>query len=205
MFTDSFAGFVITATILTLAPGLDTAMVLRSAAADGAWRGAATAVGVALGCLCWGGAAAFGLSALLHAWPLAFVALKWSGAFYLGWLGLQLLIRPRSAFASACDANAAASGFGLSLGRGFVTNILNPKVGLFYLTLLPQFVPQELAGPGYAFLLACSHVAIALGWFVLLAVITSAIRPWFRRPHVVATFDRLTGGIFILLGLRLVN
>lgn len=207
MFADTFAAFVVTATVLTMAPGLDTAMVLRSAAVDGAARGVATAVGVSIGCLCWGSAAVLGLSALLQAWPLAFTALKWGGAAYLGWFGLQLLLHPRQAFAPSGEVGAGAPAVGIekALRRGYVTNILNPKVGLFYLTLLPQFVPHAGAGRGYAFLLACTHVGIALAWFVVLATITGAIRPWLRRPGVVPALDRCTGGIFIVLGLQLVR
>ena len=207
MYVDNFTAFVATATVLTMAPGLDTAMVLRSAAVDGAARGVATALGVAIGCLCWGSAAVLGLSALLQAWPLAFTALKWGGAAYLGWLGLQLLVHPRRAFAPAGDVSADAPAVGLDMAvrRGFATNILNPKVGLFYLTLLPQFVPPAADGHGYAFLLACTQAGIALAWFVLLAAITGAIRAWLRRPGVVPALDRFTGGIFILLGLQLVR
>jgi threonine/homoserine/homoserine lactone efflux protein len=206
MYVDNFTAFVATATVLTMAPGLDTAMVLRSAAVDGAARGVATAVGVAIGCLCWGSAAVLGLSALLQGWPLAFAALKWGGA-YLGWLGLQLLMHPRRTFAASGDAgaDAQATGLDVSVRRGFATNILNPKAGLFYLTLLPQFVPHAAKGYGYALLLACTQAGIALAWFVLLATITGAIRPWLRRPGVVPALDRFTGGIFVLLGLQLVR
>lgn len=203
MLADNIVAFVITATVLTMAPGLDTAMVLRSALGHGARHGLATAAGIATGCLCWGTAAALGLSALLQAWPLAFLLLKWGGAGYLLWLGGQLLVCPRRAIVPGESADTASPAYGTSLLRGFSTNMLNPKVGLFYVTLLPQFVPPATAGSGYAIRLACGAAAIAFLWFVLLATMTGVIRPWLRRPKVARWLDRVTGGVFIVLGYQL--
>jgi threonine/homoserine/homoserine lactone efflux protein len=203
MLASTFPAFLITATALTVVPGLDTAMVLRSATADGARHGAFTALGIAIGCLCWGAGAAFGLGALLATWPLAFEALRLAGALYLVWVGVRLLFHPRRAFASErTGPGSAAAGALRSVGRGFATNILNPKVGLFYLTLLPQFVPPD-AGGAYAFVLASAHVAVAFTWFVVLAVLTASISLWLRRPGVIGTLDRITGGMFVLIGLQL--
>jgi threonine/homoserine/homoserine lactone efflux protein len=199
---ETFAAFLLTATLLTMIPGLDTAMVLRSATADGPRAGTATAFGIALGCLCWGGTAAFGLTALLKAWPLAFEALRWSGAAYLGWLGALFLLRPRAALATGEEGGRPATIYG-AIGRGFTTNILNPKVGAFYLTLLPQFVPAGDASQGHALLLAATHAMIVILWFSMLAVVTGGIRPWLRRPGVVPALDRVTGGILLLLGIQL--
>jgi threonine/homoserine/homoserine lactone efflux protein len=203
MLTPTFPAFLATATILTMIPGLDTAMVLRSATVDGRRAGVGSAIGIAIGCLCWGATAAFGLAALLDAWPLAFAALRWSGAAYLGWLGLRFLRHPRLhlEIEGQTDAGATIAG---SVRRGFITNVLNPKVGAFYLTLLPQFVPAGPSSGGYAFLLAAAHALIVTTWFSLLAAVTGGIRPWLRRPGVVPTLDRVTGGVLVLLGIQLV-
>ncbi|WP_395945970.1 LysE family translocator [Brevundimonas sp.] len=203
MSPEALSAFLITAFVLTMAPGLDTAMVLRSAAADGVRHGAATAFGIAIGCLCWGGAAAFGLGALLAAWPLAFEVLKWAGAAYLAWLGLRLLFRPRRIFSAGAALVGKAPSVASSVRGGFTTNILNPKVGLFYLTLLPQFLPAD-AKSGTAFGLAGLHVGIALTWFLVLSALTGGIRPWLNRPAVMAAVDRTTGGVFMLLSLQLI-
>lgn len=203
MFAVNIVAFLLTATVLTMAPGLDTAMLLQSATTNGPRHGVATAGGIALGCLCWGTAAALGLTALLHAWPLAFEILKWGGAAYLGWLGAHLLIRPRRAGGNGEDATSPTVSLRWSVRRGYVTNILNPKVGLFYLTLLPQFVPPGAAGESYALFLAFTHVAIALIWFGLLAILAGGIRPWLRLPGVMPVLDRITGGVFVALGLQL--
>jgi threonine/homoserine/homoserine lactone efflux protein len=202
MFADAFLAFLATAIVLTMVPGLDTAIVMRSSAAHGARHGAFTACGIASGCMCWGTAAAFGLGEVLAAWPLAFEAVRWAGAGYLAWLGASLILYPRRAFAGQGDETTQpGTAFG-SVARGYMTNILNPKVGLFYLTLLPQFVPAG-AQADHALRFVLAHVAIALVWFVLLAMLTGGIRPWLRRPTTVTGLDRATGGIFFLLGLQL--
>lgn len=201
MLTQSYAAFLVTATLLTMVPGLDTAMVLRSATAEGPPAGIGAAVGIAAGCLCWGGTAAFGLSALVDAWPLAFDLLRWFGAAYLAWLGANLLLRPRPTFISDGEARGTITA---AAGRGFVTNILNPKVGAFYLTLLPQFIPAGAAGEGRAVFLAATHSLIVVIWFSVLAIITGGIRPWLKRPGVVPTLDRITGVILVALGIQLV-
>jgi threonine/homoserine/homoserine lactone efflux protein len=201
MFPDNLSAFLTTAAILTVAPGLDTAMVLRSAAADGVRHGAFTALGIAIGCLCWGTSAAYGLSELLKTWPLAFEVLRWAGVMYLAWLGARLLVHPRQAFVSDPDVSPVhRARVATSLRRGLTTNILNPKVGLFYLTLLPQFVPPNNAGGGYALALACLHVLIALTWFLCLSAMTKGLRFWLRRPGTMRVLDRVTGGLFVALG-----
>jgi threonine/homoserine/homoserine lactone efflux protein len=203
MLTPTFPAFLATATILTMIPGLDTAIVLRSATVDGPRAGVGSAFGIAIGCLCWGATAAFGLAALLDAWPLAFQALRWCGAAYLGWLGLRFLRHPRLHLETEGQTGTAGTIAG-SVRRGFITNILNPKVGAFYLTLLPQFVPAGASSGGHAFLLAASHALIVIMWFSLLAAVTGGIRPWLKRPGVMPTLDRVTGGVLVLLGIQLV-
>ena len=197
---ETLPAFLGTAAILTMVPGLDTALVLRAASADGSRHGALTAVGIALGCFCWGISAAFGLHGLLQAWPLAFEALRWTGALYLGWLGAGLLANPRLTFEPVHGSAVSRSDARASVLRGFTTNILNPKVGLFYLTLLPQFVPHGAVGEGYAMMLVCLHVAIALVWFLLLSALTQGVRFWLRRPGMVRRLDQVTGCIFVALG-----
>lgn len=202
MLLQTFAAFLATATVLTMVPGLDTAMVLRATTADGPKAGLGSAFGIAIGCLCWGATAAFGLAALLAAWPLAFQLLRWCGAAYLGWLGVQFLLHPRAALGT--EGERGSGTVAGAIGRGFTTNILNPKVGAFYLTLLPQFVPAGPSSQGYGLFLAATHGAIVLLWFSVLTAITGGIRPWLRRPGVVPMLDRGTGAILVLLGLQLV-
>src|SRR4051812_3063613 len=116
--------FAAAAIVLTITPGLDTALILRTAAAEGARKALLAALGIGLGCLTWGAAAAFGLGALMAASQTAYTVLKWVGAAYLFYLGIGLLLRPRSAFRIEAAAPQASGNW---LLRGYLTNILNPK------------------------------------------------------------------------------
>jgi threonine/homoserine/homoserine lactone efflux protein len=204
MLSSSLIAFIGTAIVVVVTPGLDTAFVLRTAAAEGRRNGVCAAIGIGLGCLCWGGAAAFGLGALLAASPAAFALLKTAGAAYLLWLGIRLLARPRAAFEQAQPRSivAASPGAG-ALKRGFATNILNPKVGVFYLTLLPQFVPAGAEAGWYSFGLASLHVFLATTWFTILATVTASARHLLRQPNAMPALDRITGGVFVAFGLHL--
>src|SRR3954462_15015043 len=136
----ALAAFAAAAALLSITPGLDTALVLRTAAAEGRRRALQAALGIAAGCLVWGLATALGLGALLAASKAAYTVLKWAGAAYLVWLGINLILKPRERFELAA-ADQARAGQRSWLLRGFLTNILNPKVGVFYVSFLPQFVP----------------------------------------------------------------
>jgi threonine/homoserine/homoserine lactone efflux protein len=190
--------FAAAAAVLTVTPGVDTALVLRSAAAQGPRAGAAAALGVCAGLFVWGAAAAFGLSALLTASATAFAALKIVGAAYLVLLGMRLLLWPRRAL----DLGAGAQAGG-AFRRGFLTNVLNPKVGVFYATFLPQFIPAGANVAGFSLLLAGVHAALTLIWFAALIALTVPLGRWLRRPAVVQAMDRLTGGVFLAFGARL--
>ena len=202
MFEHSITSFLVTALIITIAPGLDTAMVVRSAVASGARHGMFTALGIALGCLCWGSAASFGLGALLHNWPTAFAAVQCAGAVYLTWIGARLLLSPRHGIIEIAHIEASTATKSTAFRNGLLTNLLNPKVGLFYVTVLPQFVPLG-ASSDRAFQLTIAHVLMVLVWFSLLATVTGSLRKWLQRPRVLVSLDRLTGGVFVLLGLQI--
>jgi RhtB (resistance to homoserine/threonine) family protein len=192
--------FVAAAGVLTITPGLDTALVLRTAAREGARTAAAAAIGVATGCLSWGALAALGIIALLAASPIAFTALKWAGAAYLLCMGIGLLLRPRAAWDTAPQATARAGG---ALRRGFLTNMLNPKVGLFYAAFLPQFIPPNVNAAAFAMLLAAIHVALTGLWFALLIATTARIARWLAQPRVARILDRFAGCVFVAFGLKL--
>ncbi|CAG9275178.1 hypothetical protein PUN4_990022 [Paraburkholderia unamae] len=87
--------------------------------------------------------------------------------------------------------------------RGFLSNLLNPKVGVFYVTFLPQFVPAGANVASYCFWLACLHVALTLVWFAILISATVPLGRFLRRPAAVKTLDRLTGGVFVAFGIKL--
>lgn len=194
--------FLTAATILTVTPGVDTAMVLRAATIEGRRPAVLAAVGIALGCLVWGAAAAIGLGALLRASLFAYTALKFAGAAYLAWLGAKLILRPRSTLA-ALDQHGEGAGRHSAFWRGLLTNLLNPKVGVFYATFLPQFIPEGITSPGYPFFLASLHVLLTLAWFAVLIAASLPLGRLLRRPSAMRSLDRLTGAVFLGFGFRL--
>ncbi len=202
--TDALVSYTFAITLLTLTPGLDTALVLRTAASEGSKKAFQAAMGVNAGCMVWGAVVALGLGALLTASELAFDVLKWVGAAYLCWLGLQMLIKPRDKMA----AEASATNLPVEKNRnwflkGLFGNILNPKVGVFYVTFLPQFVPTGYPVAAFTFGLAMIHVLIGTLWSSTMIAATRPLSRWLQRPAVVRTMDRLTGMVFIAFAVRL--
>src|SRR6478609_2423999 len=182
--SQALLAFIAAATILTITPGLDTAMILRSAATRGPRPAIFAGIGICLGCLIWGAAASVGLGALLAASELAYTALKWAGAAYLVYLGLKLILRPRERFELA-EGEGASRDAWTSLRQGFLTNILNLKVGVFYITFLPQFIPHGVDVIPFSLLLAGIHVALTVVWFAALIAVTTPLGRLLKRPKAV--------------------
>ena len=199
----ALAAYSVAAALLTITPGLDTAIVLRTAAVEGSRRAALAALGVIAGCLVWGAAVALGLGVLLQASALAFNLIKWAGAAYLVWLGIGLILKPRERFDLSAPAGPASDGDVAWMRRGFLTNLLNPKVGVFYVSFLPQFLPQGVPAGPFIFLLAALHGAMGLAWFAVLIGATRPLSGVLQRAAVVRWLDRLTGGVFLAFGVRL--
>ncbi|MBB1594847.1 LysE family translocator [Achromobacter sp. UMC46] len=210
--TAALLAFTLAAAILTITPGLDTALVLRTAAVEGGRRALMAGLGICAGCLLWGAIAAFGLGSLLAVSTLAYDTLRICAAVYLFYLGAKLLWRTlpgRSPgpHATASDpvprgAPAATSATGWFL-RGCLTNALNPKVGIFYITFLPQFIPAGSNVLTFSLLLAAIHALLGVLWFALLVAATRPLARWLSRPAVMRGLDRMTGAVFIAFGLKL--
>jgi threonine/homoserine/homoserine lactone efflux protein len=199
---EALIAFSVAAGILTITPGLDTALVLRTAAVEGPKRAWLAALGITAGLMVWGAAVALGLGALLAASTLAFTVLKWAGAAYLIWLGVNLILKPRDRFEVA--AGPAAEGDALTWARrGFLGNLLNPKIGVFYVSFLPQFLPDGVAAAPFIFLLAALHGVMGVAWFAVLIAATRPIAGALQRAAVVRWLDRITGGVFLAFGVRL--
>jgi threonine/homoserine/homoserine lactone efflux protein len=196
--------FSLAAGLLTITPGLDTTLVLRTSASEGPRPASFAAVGIALGCLVWGAAAASGLTALLAAAPVAFEVLRWVGAIYLVWLGLKMIFsRSRGLdLTDAAGPPVPTRGVGW-MRRGLLTNLLNPKIGVFYVTFLPQFVPAGVSAGPWMLLLAVMHVVFGLIWFAVLIAATLPLSRVLRRPAVARWIDRIAGGVLIGFGARL--
>jgi len=200
---EQIAAFLLTATLVTLAPGPDNLMVLGTGISRGRRAGMMFGLGCAVGCLSHTLLAAVGVSALIAASPLAFTILKIIGGAYLVWLGIGAL---RSSGQTAPgQANTAASSWRL-FGRGLFANAINPKVVLFFLAFLPQFVDPARSHGGWQIVqlgvlmaLVTALIFGAIGYF------SGSVGLWLqRRPKAGLWLDRIAGTLFISLGLKLI-
>ncbi|KAF6677787.1 MULTISPECIES: LysE family translocator [Pantoea] len=197
---DSLFAFSLAALLLTLTPGLDTALILRTAFAEGGKKAFHAALGIDAGCFVWGALVALGLGALLAVSEMAYTVLKVCGAVYLSWLGLQLLIRPRSSFSNGDDNNVSQGSWFI---RGMLGNVLNPKMGIFYVSFLPQFIPAGHSPLIWTFILVSIHVAIGTIWSVTLILSTHFASAVLKKSRVVRVMDRATGGLFLCFAAKL--
>lgn len=195
--------FILSGLLLNITPGPDTAYIIGRSLQLG-WRGgAAAAMGISIGCLVHVFGAAIGLSALLMTSSAAFTVLKWAGAAYLLFTGLQMLLSRARPL-----AEAALAGNETSLARvfwqGALTNVLNPKVALFFLAFLPQFVTAESSLKTLAFL-ALGLIFITGGtlWCFGVAAFAARAAGRIRRSvGAMAWINRTLGGLFVYLGIR---
>jgi len=197
---DSLFAFSLAALLLTLTPGLDTALILRTACAEGGKEAFHAALGIDAGCFVWGALVALGLGALLAVSEMAYTVLKVCGAVYLSWLGLQLLIRPRSSFSDGDDNNVSQGSWFI---RGMLGNVLNPKMGIFYVSFLPQFIPAGHSPLIWTFILVSIHVAIGTIWSLTLILSTHFASAVLKKSRVVRVMDRATGGLFLCFAAKL--
>ena len=199
---EALVAFCLAAGLLTITPGLDTALVLRTAAVEGPKQAALAGLGICLGTIAWAAAVGFGLGALFAASHVAYEVLKWVGAAYLVWLGLHLILRPRERFDIEGGPAAPRTGAGW-LWKGLLNNLLNPKAGVFYVSFLPQFVPAGVPVAPFCVLLGTLHACMGLPWFGAIIGATRPIAGALQRAPVVRWLDRLTGGLFVGFGVRL--
>lgn len=192
--------YLIAISILTITPGLDTTLIIRTATLEGKTKAFQAALGINLGCIVWGVIVACGLGALLMTSDLAFNALKWIGAIYLTWLGLNLLLKPRSQLVSLNNSAVTTQNWFM---KGFWGNLLNPKVGIFYISFLPQFIPQSASPVIWTMSLVMIHVVIGLIWSIFLIAAMQSISAYLKQPKFIRYMDRVTGSIFILFALKL--
>lgn len=216
--------FTLAAVLIVLLPGPDTLVVLRSLLRHGRARAALTVVGVLTGLAVWVTAAALGLSALLRASENGYTALRIAGAGYLVWLGVVSLRARRSEGASplgalgvdgvggvdvvdvdtdlepaSSDRRVYLSGF----GAGLATDLLNPKVGVFFVTFLPGFVPHGEPIGLVSVLLGAIFIALTAAYFAVLLVLAGRVTGWMNDPRIRRRLDRSTGVILIGFGIRL--
>src|SRR5437763_1731268 len=198
-----FALFITAGVLLNLTPGPDTLYILGRSVAHGRRAGLASALGISVGSIFHTGAAALGLSAVLatSAWAFAFV--KLAGAAYLIFLGARALLEKQHEL--AMPAHFKRRGAASAFRQGIVTNILNPKVALFFLAFLPQFIDANAPLKTIAFaVLGLAFVTTATIWCLIVAWFSSAFSARLREnPTLTALLNRAVGSLFVFLGLRL--
>jgi threonine/homoserine/homoserine lactone efflux protein len=198
--------FILSGLLLNIAPGPDTAYIVGRSVQIG-WRGGAAAVlGISTGCLVHVFAAAAGLSALLMASTAVFTVVKWVGAAYLCFLGIMMLLsRPPAAAADAVTAMHDPVSLRQVFWQGALTNVLNPKVALFFIAFLPQFVAAEAPHKGLAFLLlGLIFIFNSTLWCLGVAAFAARAAGRVRQSsRAMAWVNRGLGGLFVFLGTRI--
>lgn len=196
----SVGSFAAVVALLTLTPGLDTALILRTSLLAGRRPAWGVVLGIQAGTLLWGLLAAVGLSALLAASQLAYDVLRWAGAAYLVWMGARMLLAKER---HDDGGGGQEAGFRTGFRRGLVTNLLNPKVGAFYVAMLPQFIPEDAPHAAMGLLLAGVHVGEGLVWSAVLIGFATLMSGVLRAAPVRRALDRVTGVVIVGFGLRL--
>lgn len=198
--------FTIAAVLITATPGPDNLMVLGMGMSKGRRQGIAFGLGCAVGCLSHTLLAVLGVSALVAASPAAFTALKWVGGGYLVWLGVNAL-RHAGQGARVAGVDSGQASTRELLLKGMFANAINPKVVLFFLSFLPQFVVPEQGGIGLQLGVLGVVFAVQAGvLFAALAYFAGSIGAWLtRRPRASVWLDRIAGAVFVGLGVRMVT
>lgn len=199
--TTALWSFALVVGLLTLTPGLDTALILRTSALGRRRQAWGVVLGIQTGTLIWGTLTSAGVTALLTASQVAYEVLRWAGAAYLVWMGIGML-RNRGGEA-AVEEEPAEGGFGYGWRRGTLTNLLNPKVGVFYVAVLPQFIPAGAPHFAAGVALTCVHVVEGVLWSTVLVGFAQVLRGWLRKPAARRLMDRVTGAVVVGFGLKL--
>jgi threonine/homoserine/homoserine lactone efflux protein len=219
--TTALLGFALASTLVILAPGPDSMLVMRNTMRGGRRAGWITACGTLSGLTIWALAAALGLSALLRVSHVGYDILRFCGAAYLIWLGVTSLAhfrRKNTAEPVAQAGGSAPAAPGLTVpGRtgpgttrprraylnGLLSNLLNPKISVFFMAFLPAFVPAGASAAEFSLVLGIWFIAATGLWLAVVAWLADRGVRWLRRPAVQRWIERVTGIVLIGFGLRL--
>ena len=201
----SVIAFTLMALVVTLTPGLDMVLVLRQSLRGRRSVAFATAMGICVGALLWGVAAAAGLAALFVASQAAYNVLRFAGVAYLLWLGWGYL---RSAWrgdglGEIAEVAAEDVGWGAAFAKGLLTDLLNPKMAVFYLTLLPLFLPVGYNPVLVGTLLAGIHALMAMAWFTVVILSSHALKRFLTHGRGARVVDGVAGTAMLAFGIGL--
>ena len=210
--------FSVAVGLLTITPGLDTVLILRTATVKGGRAALWVGLGIGLGCLIWCVLTAIGLGALLATSQVVYNLLRTAGACYLVYLGIQLWLKSakpeKNPTTDLPETDLSETALAVPLPeteqashrwftQGLFTNLLNPKVGVFYVTFLPQFLPEHANVPVLGTGMGLIHALVGLLWFSILILATRPLARWLKRASVVKMLDRVTGSVLIGFGAKL--
>lgn len=199
----SFELFCLSAIVLSITPGPDTFYILGRTISQGTNSGIASVLGISTGVLVHTLAAAVGLSTILVTSALVFKIIKLIGAGYLIYLGITLILSSKDIHASNRNGLSSSS-FWKIYRQGVITNVLNPKVALFFLSFLPQFIDPNRGNVTSFIFLGITYVFVCTVWYLIVAVFSSAIAGTFQKNTLWIRFiNKISGAIFIGLGLNL--
>ncbi len=194
--------FAAVALLLVISPGPDFAVVTRMSAQHG-WRaGVWTAAGIHTGLVLWGCATGLGIAAVVSHAPALYDGLKWAGAAYLAWIGLRAL-------RSVVGPKAAAVEQDLELRSayllGLTTNLLNPKIAVFYVAAVPQFIGADRSVLAWSIAFAVIHAVLGMSWLSICALAVSRFKRVLSRPRVQRTLDAISGTVLLGFAVRLLR
>ena len=199
---DNFLAFSILATILVLIPGLDFTLVVKYATTKSKKSAVAVMLGITSGLFVWGAFASLGVSAILQTSKFAFNALKIAGVLYMLWMGVGFIWNsfknaphPETELSIKSDRRVFT--------RGLLSNLLNPKAGVFYISVLPQFIPTASNHLLAGLILTSIHAVITVVYFGLLIYLIDFFKTFFAKPVVVKRLERFSGIAVIGFGAKL--
>lgn len=193
--------FLLLSLFVVMSPGIDTALITKRTISDGRKDGYHIALGITMGCLIHTFAAAFGLSAILMQSSLAFEIIKYVGAIYLIYLGLTSFITRKKG--KDTGGFTAPQKKKSAFKQGLLSNVLNPKVAIFFITFLPQFVTVGANTAGQLVIMGTIYSLLSITWFFVYVFFINYLREWLMSPKVQGIMDKATGLVLIGFGLKL--
>ncbi len=195
--------FIPVAAVLTITPGSDTMLVVNNTLTRSTADGLCTVAGINAGLLIHALASALGLSMILMNSAVAFEMVKMAGALYIIFLGIQSLRASRQAVQNVVSSKQCSKGIAASIREGFLTNVLNPKVAVFYLALLPQFISPSDNILHKSLTLMAIHFTMGITWFGFITLALGKVRHLISGEKFKKRLEAISGVVFIGLGLRM--
>jgi RhtB (resistance to homoserine/threonine) family protein len=200
---NDFFTFLVLSLFVVMSPGIDTALITKRTISDGRKDGYKMALGLSTGSLVHTFAAAFGISAILMQSAVAFEIVKYVGAIYLMYLGVSSFISRKKKKVGSVANQDISEMKKSAYKQGLFSNVLNPKVAMFFLTFLPQFVKTGENATQHLIIMGIIYTVLSISWFFVYVFFINYLREWLMSPKVQSIMDKATGLVLIGFGLKL--